>query len=221
LTFSITTMLGSSVPLPEGDFNLQLWVEVDANGRTIGNRDMLNIAPYSMWSASSLSPGPTGPTGAAGSTGATGATGATGPTGLPGANGTNGATGATGTTGATGAAGATGATGPAGPAASVPAWIVNNVYTVTCRNTPPSGQTGCYCNWNPDIEVYDMAVTGGVDCGGLPLGSFGPSYQLGCPQGPIPCYAPIGWSAECSGPDGATPPSSITVVCIPTATGIQ
>lgn len=73
-TTVLKTMLGDTVPLPEADFTKQMWVQVDANGREYGERDMLPLAPYALWSVTSSegAQGPAGPTGPQGATGAAG-----------------------------------------------------------------------------------------------------------------------------------------------------
>ena len=116
-TTIITTMLGDTEPLPEADFNQQMWVEVDANGRTYGSRDMLRLVPYALWSATGNAgaQGPAGPTGPQGPQGAQGQTGAIGPNGPAGPAGPTGPAGPAGATGPQGPQGEQGPTGPLNP----------------------------------------------------------------------------------------------------------
>jgi hypothetical protein len=44
----ITTNLGDTNQLTENDFGPQMWVQVEANGKVIGNRDPLEGAPYAL-----------------------------------------------------------------------------------------------------------------------------------------------------------------------------
>jgi len=109
----ITTMLGDTVPLIDADFDQQLWVQVEVNGKVLGSRDVLGVVPYALWSATG-NPGPQGPTGPTGSQGIQGVKGDIGPTGPQGLQGSQGPQGSQGLTGLTGATGSTGAQGPTG-----------------------------------------------------------------------------------------------------------
>lgn len=113
-TTLIKANLGQYIPLNVADFNEQMWVQVEVNGKVVGSRDQLPLAPYALYSvAGNL--GPRGATGPKGATGLTGPAGPRGPTGPQGPTGAHGATGATGPAGPAGHPGTTGPQGPVGP----------------------------------------------------------------------------------------------------------
>jgi hypothetical protein len=120
-TTVIDTVLGNSNnPLPEADFNQQLWVEVSVDGTPNGLRDKLIISPYAIWSATGNEgpqgpAGPAGPQGPIGLTGPAGPTGPQGPAGLQGLQGLPGPEGRVGATGPIGPQGPIGLAGPQGP----------------------------------------------------------------------------------------------------------
>jgi hypothetical protein len=109
----ITTNLGDVNPLVPASFSKQLWVQVVCQGvGVIGDREMLALVPYALWSAAGDQPGPQGPKG---DTGATGPVGPAGIQGLKGDVGPMGPAGPIGLQGPKGDIGLAGAAGPAGP----------------------------------------------------------------------------------------------------------
>jgi expansin (peptidoglycan-binding protein) len=119
----VTTNLGEKTPLVPANFSKQLWVQVECQGvGVIGDREMLALVPYALWSAASDQPGPQGPkgdTGAIGPQGPAGPMGSQGPKGDAGVQGLQGIAGATGPQGLKGEPGVQGAPGVNGLSVSV------------------------------------------------------------------------------------------------------
>jgi len=223
----ITTNLGDTNPLGEGDFKPDMWVEVSTTKNSVktvyGSRYVLAGAPYALWSASG-SEGPTGPKGATGLTGTKGATGPTGatgsqgvkgPTGFTGPTGTQGAKGATGTTGPQGvtgplgARGATGPTGPTGPQGAIGPTGSSGAQGLTGA-TGPTGPQGIQ---GPTGLQGIQGATGPQGIPG-PTGSSGAQGLQG-PQGNPGTQGPIGPTGNAgtngvNGADGATGPTGPT-----------